>query len=310
MKLLAIALALSASPLWCYRYMELLAVCIRCHCYMEQFNSRLFLLSTLHTFRWCRQSSNPWCSNGRTLFSWIVFYLCSAWNTWHATPLWWYRDNTRHCTHVVLYSICAWNTWHPTPWWVHLTRELYVIVTWNTLTVSFFCCLRCTRFVGVDNLQIHGVAMGAPYSCEAELYFICTVHGTLGTPPRCGGIRGTAPMLYIYFANYVMCAWHVWNSWLLIRQQPLGWDTWTWFMIVRKRTPPSETLLCLYFIYKSMVQQSAPCLANCCTWNTWNLEHPIRLWWYSNTMRKNSWTWWRWSYLKIAWMIIYRKPTQ
>ena len=91
MELLAIALALSASPLWCYIYMELLAVCI----------------------------------------------------------------------HVV-------------------------IVTWNTLTGSFFCCLRCTCF------------MGAPHS--RKLYFICAVHRTLGAQPLCGGtetIRGTAPFVVV-----------------------------------------------------------------------------------------------------------------
>ena len=91
MELLAIALALSASPLWCYIYMELLAVCI----------------------------------------------------------------------HVV-------------------------IVTWNTLTGSFFCCLRCTCF------------MGAPHS--RKLYFICAVHRTLGAQPLCGGtetIRSTTPFVVV-----------------------------------------------------------------------------------------------------------------
>ena len=70
-------------------------------------------------------------------------------------------------------------------------------------------------------------------------------------------------------------------------------------MIVRKRTPPLETLLgiinllvmwTLYIFHLQIHGAAMRSLSRELLYME-HLEHPTPLWWYSNTMRKNSWTW-------------------
>ena len=98
----------------------------------------------------------------------------------------------------------------------------------------------------------------------------------------------TTQIYVVHIFLRTMCAWHVWNSWLLIRHQPLcGWDTdtWTWFMIVRKRTPPSETLLGIInllvmwtlYIFHLQIHGAAMCSLSRELLYMEHLEHPTPL---------------------------------